>query len=211
MKKLLVSIIAALVAVTSFGAPLSPKQKQQVIKQVNQAVSGLQSMTCTFEQTKHMSMLNDKMVSHGKMSYKRPDKLRWEYTSPYKYLFIFNGSKVYVGNNSKKNVIDANSNKVFREVARIIMNTVTGKALSNLADFSADVTDNGKFWTVTLIPKKKVMSKMFKKIELVFNKSNSMIAEVNIYEKNGDRTNIKMKNISKNTSINEAVFSIPAK
>ncbi len=116
-----------------------------------------------------------------------------------------------MGNNSKRNVIDANSNKVFREVARIIMNTVTGKALSNLADFSADVSDSGKFWTVTLVPKKKVMSKMFKKIELVFNKSNSMIAEVNIYEKNGDRTNIKMKNISKNTSINEAVFSIPAK
>jgi outer membrane lipoprotein carrier protein len=149
------------------------------------------------------------MVSKGQMYYKQSDKLRWEYTEPYKYLFIFNGTKVYVGNNTRKDVIDTNSNKVFKEVARIMMNTVTGKALSNSADFSVDAAVDSKYYTITLVPKKKDLKQMFSKIVLNFTKSNIMISELNIYEKNGDRTNIQLKNINNNGAINESYFNIP--
>lgn len=191
------------------AAPLTQKEQQAVVANINKAVSGLTSMSCGFVQTKNLKMLNDKMVSQGKMYYKQGNKLRWEYTTPYKYLFIFNGSKVYVGNKSKKDVIDTNSNKVFREVARILMNTVTGKALSNASDFGISVAATKGTWDVTLTPKKKEMKKMFSRVVLVFNKSNSMISEVNIFEKNGDRTNIKMTDISKNKTVNESLFAIP--
>ena len=89
------------------------------------------------------------------MNYKQPNKLRWEYTTPYQYLFIFNGTKVYVGNESRKDVIDTNTNKVFKEVARIMMSTVTGTALSNSSDFSIDVADGNTQWQITLVPKRK--------------------------------------------------------
>ncbi len=202
-------LILVAVSITSWGAPLNQQQKKQVIATINKAVSNLRSMSCSFVQTKNMSMLNDKMVSRGSMYYKQPNKLRWEYTAPYKYLFVFNGTKVYVGGKTKKDVIDTNTNKVFREIARIMMNTVTGKALSDPADFATNVAASGNSWLVTLVPQKKDMKKMFKKIELLFNKSNSMISQVNIYEKNGDRTNIRMSNIKVNTAVNESYFAIP--
>lgn len=166
-------------------------------------------MDCAFVQTKYLSLLSDKMVSNGKMYFAQPDRLRWEYTKPYQYLFIFNGTKVYVGSNSRKDVIDTQSNKVFKEVARIMMSTVTGKALSNSADFNIDLADGGNMWTVKLVPKKKEMKKMFGAIELIFNKSNLMIAEINIHEKNKDRTNIKLKNVSINGHVNENIFAFP--
>lgn len=201
--------MAVLGAVASIAAPLTAAQKQKVIADINAAVSGLKTMSCSFVQTKHLKMLNDKMVSQGKMHYKQADKLRWEYTTPYKYLFIFNGTKVYVGNKSRKDVIDTNSNKIFREVARIMMDTVTGKALTNGAEFTTDVAGNDKQWIITLVPRKKDMKKMFAKIELVFDKKTSMIQEVNLFEKNGDKSNIKMNTVTKNTAINESVFAIP--
>lgn len=194
---------------TSITGAMTSQQKQDVITRINKAAAGLKSMNCSFTQTKYLSLLSDKMVSEGKMSYKQSNKLRWEYTSPYKYLFIFNGTKVYVGNKSRKDVIDTKTNKVFKEVARIMMSTVTGTALSNSADFSIDVADGKSVWKVTLTPKKKEMNKMFTKIELSFNKSNLMIAEINIYEKNNDRTNIRLKNISTNVAVNESLFAIP--
>ena len=196
-------------SVTSTVAAMTSQQKQDVITRINKTAAGLKSMTCNFTQTKYLSLLSDKMVSEGKMSYKQPNKLRWEYTSPYQYLFIFNGTKVYVGNKSRKDVIDTQTNKVFKEVARIMMSTVTGTALSNSSDFSIDVADGKSFWKVTLVPKKKEMKKMFTKIELSFNKSNLMISEINIYEKNNDRTNIRLKNISTNGTVNESLFAIP--
>lgn len=188
---------------------LTPQQKQEVIAKINKAASSLKTMNCSFVQTKHLSILNDKMVSKGNMYYKQADKLRWEYTDPYQYLFIFNGTKVYVGNKSRKDVIDTNSNKVFKEVARIMMNTVTGKALSSSADFTVDAAAEAKYYVITLIPKKKDLKQMFSKIVLNFTKSNTMISEVNIYEKNGDKTNIQLKEINNNGNLNESYFAIP--
>lgn len=195
--------------VNSMAGAMTSQQKHDVITRINKAAAGLKSMNCNFTQTKYLSLLNDKMVSEGKMSYKQSNKLRWEYTSPYQYLFIFNGTKVYVGNKSRKDVIDTKTNKVFKEVARIMMSTVTGTALSNSSDFSIDVADGKSVWKVTLTPKKKEMKKMFTKIELSFKKSNLMIAEINIYENNNDRTNIRLKNISTNVTVNESFFAIP--
>ena len=188
---------------------LTSQQKEEAIKRINSVASGLKSMSCGFVQTKYLSLLSDKMVSEGYMYFKQPDKLRWEYTSPYSYMFIFNGSKVYVGGKSRKDVFDTNTNKVFKEVARIMMSTVTGKALSNSADFSVVIESSGNIWVVTLTPKKKDLKQMFTKIVISFTKSNTMISEINLYEKNGDRTNIKLKNIKTNGTINETLFAIP--
>lgn len=191
------------------GADLTNRQEQQIITEINKAASNIKTMSCSFVQTKYLSLLNDKMVSEGNMVYKQPDKLRWEYTTPYKYLFVFNGTKVYVGNNSRKDVIDTNTNKVFKEVARIMMNTVTGKALSNSTEFTIGVIAGDNSYDVTLVPKKRELKQMFSKIVLTFTKVNVMISEVDIYEKNGDRTNIKLSRIKKNGTINENFFNIP--
>lgn len=207
--KILIIVLMGFCSTQLEAAGLTAKQKNEAIAKINQAASGLKSMKCSFVQTKYLSLLSDKMVSEGKMYYCQSNKLRWEYTSPYSYLFIFNGTKVYVGGKSRKDVIDTKNNKVFKEVARIMMNTVTGKALSNSSDFAVDISSSGNDWLVTLVPKKKDLKQMFKKIIMKFSKSSTMISEIDIYEKNGDRTNIKMKNITTNCSLNESLFAIP--
>ncbi|MCM1373036.1 MAG: outer membrane lipoprotein carrier protein LolA [Bacteroides sp.] len=210
MKKTILTLFLMLAGtLVSVAAPLTPQQKQKIVTAIGNSVSGLKSMKCTFVQTKSMSMLNDRMVSYGTMHYGQPDKFRWEYTRPYSYLFIFNGAKVYVGNNSKKNVIDVSSNKLFREIAGIMMSTVTGKALTDMETFSLDIEEVRTSWHVTLVPKKKELKRMFQKVVLVFNRTDTAIAGVEIYEKNGDKTEIRMSDVTKNAAIDEAVFTIP--
>lgn len=207
--KILLLLIMFVVPMEVYSSNLDPQQKEDAIRKINTAASGLKSMSCNFVQTKFLSLLSDKMVSEGKMYFSQPDKLRWEYTSPYSYMFIFNGTKVYVGGKARKDIIDTNNNKIFKEVARIMMSTVTGKALSNSADFSIDIDTSDSLWVVTLTPKKRDLKQLFTKIMLSFTKSDTMISEINLYEKNGDRTNIKIKDITSNGNINEALFAIP--
>ena len=202
-------LLALAMTATAGAAELTDARKQEVIARINSAVSRLHTMSCSFVQTKHLSLLSDKMVSEGRMYYSQPDRLRWEYTSPYKYLFIFNGNKVYVGNDSRKDVIDTNTNKIFKEVARIMMSTVTGTALSNAADFDTEAAEEKGSWMVTLVPRKKEMRRMFAKITMTFSKSASMISELSIYEKNGDRTDIKFKDVLSDAKVDESLFSIP--
>ncbi len=203
--------LAALQTVTvpDVCAALSPAQKKEVISRINASASAIKRMSCSFTQTKNLKMLSDKMVSSGRLYYSKPNRLRWEYTSPYRYKFIFNGSKVFTGSDSKKNVIDANTNKVYREVSRIMMSAITGQALSNTSDFTADIEDARSAWVVTLLPKKKELKHVFKKLQLVFNRKTNMISTIKIYEKNGDTTDITLSDISTDKTINESVFAIP--
>ncbi len=208
-KTILILLFSVLCQFVSSAAALSAPRKQEIIGSINSAASAMKSMTCSFTQTKYLSLLSDKMVSEGKMYYRQPNRLRWEYTSPYQYLFVLNGTKVYVGNKSRKDVIDTDANKVFKEIARIMMGTVTGTVLSGSSDFSVDVADGGTVWRVTLVPSKKEMKRMFSKIVLSFRKNGLMVSEIDIYEKNNDRTNIQLKNVKTNVSVNDALFAIP--
>lgn len=208
-KTILILLFSVFCQFVSSAAALSAPRKQEIIGSINSAASAMKSMTCSFTQTKYLSLLSDKMVSEGKMYYRQPNRLRWEYTSPYQYLFVLNGTKVYVGNKSRKDVIDTDANKVFKEIARIMMGTVTGTVLSGTSDFSVDVADGGTVWRVTLVPSKKEMKRMFSKIVLSFRKNGLMVSEIDIYEKNNDRTNIQLKNVKTNVSVNDALFAIP--
>lgn len=210
MKKLIAfSLFLAMAVGTALSANLTGQQEQEVVAKINKAAAGIKTMSCSFTQTKHLKMLSDKMVSKGHLYYRQSDKLRWEYTSPYQYLFIFNGTKVFVGNKSRRDVIDTNTNKVFKEIARIMMNTVTGKALSDTNDFAVEIASEGTDWVVTMTPKKKDLKQMFSRVVLTFAKSNLLISQVNIFEKNGDKTNIQLTDVSYNAAVNEALFAIP--
>ena len=179
----------------------------QIRTKINQAASQLQTLQCDFVQTKHLKMLNDKLVSHGKMYYKKSDKLRWEYTTPYHYIFILNGSRVLL-KNEKRNDIDVNQNKVFKEIARLMMNSVVGKSLSDSRDFSSKISSSNSELIATLTPMRKDLKQMFKQISLYFSQSTSLVYKVILVEKNGDKTVIELKNAKKNEPVNTNVFKV---
>lgn len=145
-----------------------------------------------FIQTKTMKMLGDKIVSHGKMYHQQSDKLHWEYTSPYKYTFIMNGGKVLLMKNGRKDVIDTSKNKMFREIGRIMLSSVTTKSRQKTMD----------------LPLSKQMKAMYKRIVLHFNQKTSLVERVVMYEKNGDTTDIELKNVTTNKTIPAAVFAV---
>ena len=180
----------------------------QIRTKINQAASQLQTLQCDFVQTKHLKMLNDKLVSHGKMYYKKSDKLRWEYTTPYHYIFILNGSRVLLKNEKRNDIIDVNQNKVFKEIARLMMNSVVGKSLSDSRDFSSKISSSNSELIATLTPMRKDLKQMFKQISLYFSQSTSLVYKVILVEKNGDKTVIELKNAKKNEPVNTNVFNV---
>jgi outer membrane lipoprotein carrier protein len=159
-------------------------------------------------QTKQLKLLNDRLVSKGKMCYQKSDKLRWEYTSPTSYVFILNGDKVLLKNNNRNDVIDVKQNKLFREIARIMMSSVVGNCLSDEKNFKTSIASTPTEWVATMLPLKKDMKQMFQKIILHFNKQKSMVSSVELIEKNGDQTLIELKNIRQNESISASVFAV---
>ena len=205
MKRLLILLFVFVSVHLSLTAQQSEAQIRQAI---TQAASAMKTMQCDFTQTKHLKMLNDKMTSKGRMYYQQTNRLRWEYTSPYSYTFILNDDKVLLKNKQRNDVIDVNKNKLFREIARIMMNSVVGTSLTDDKSFKSTIATNGNEWIASLLPQRKDMKQLFQKIILHFNRTNAMVKQVELIERNGDKTVIELNNIRTNEKISADMFTI---
>ena len=133
-------LLAGLNVVRGQDHPQAPSQ-EEIIAAINRSASMLRSLQCDFVQTKELSLLQDRMVSRGVMYYRQEGgKLHWEYQTPYHYTFILNGNRVMVRSGERTDVIETSGNRMFREIARIMMNSLTGKCLSDTSDFEVRIS-----------------------------------------------------------------------
>src|SRR3982751_6280315 len=115
------------------------------------AAQKVNTIKSDFVQEKELSMLSEKIVSKGKFWFKRESAVRMEYTQPFQYLMIINGSKIYIKDSQKENRISAKSNKLFEQINKIMMDCVNGSALSN-ADFTTRIFEAPDAYLVELSP-----------------------------------------------------------
>lgn len=205
MKRQIYILILSLVALTSMA---QTPQERQAIQQVSRAAAAIKTMQADFVQTKHLRMLGDKMVSRGRMCYQQSNRLRWEYTKPYAYTFILNGNSVMMSKGGHRDVVDVNRNKVFREIAQMMMSSVVGTCLTDSKRFKVSMTVDKQTCTATLLPQKKDVKAMFTRIVLVFNRKTSVVSKVIMYEKNGDRTEITLDNVRIGAAVSPTEFTI---
>ena len=152
--------------------------QEKLKQQINAVALSMKSLQSDFVQTKYVKMLNDKMVSYGKMYYQQANKLRWEYTSPYSYTFVLNNNKVLLKKGTRSDVINVNQSKFFGEIARIMMNSVVGKCLTDSKSFKTSIAASGSEYVATLLPQQKQMKQMFQKIILHISKTQLVITQV---------------------------------
>lgn len=203
MLKFVFSLTLCILSVATFA-----QTDQDVIGIIGKASAEMKTLECNFVQTKHLKILNDEMVSQGKMYYQQANKLRWEYTAPYSYTFILNDTHVLLKNTNRADVIDVNQNKMFKEIARLMMNSIVGNCLTDDKTFSTSIETTPDEWIATLIPLKKDIKQMWTKLILHFDKSKKSVVKVEMHEKNGDYTEISLKDIKTNTAIDQNLFNI---
>ncbi len=107
MKKFLFTLLISIAPLVAMA-----QSQEEIIREIDKISSSISSLECDFVQTKHLSMLNDKMVSRGKMYYSQPSMLRWEYITPYDYVFLLNANQVLLKNSQREDVIDVDKNKI---------------------------------------------------------------------------------------------------
>lgn len=209
MKKTALIILACLVTFTlSAQTKLTKAKQDQIITKIDKSASKMQSLQCNFTQIKTMKMLSKQMKSEGMMYFKRTNKLRWEFRSPYTYSFIMNGDKVKMKSSKSTQNIDIKRNKIFRQITDIIVNCITGEGLKNESYFTLEMYEHNNSYYARLYPKKKELKQMYKAVELYFNPELTMVTSVKMEEKTGDVTLIKMNNTKVNSAIDEKMFSV---
>ncbi len=186
---------------------LNPDEKNRVMETINSAAANIGSMTCDFSQIKELSLMDDNITSYGKMYFNGGNRLRWEYIKPYHYTFILNGNSVLLISDDKQDKIDIGTNRIFSNIASIMMGSITGKCVQDGKEFRVSIYSSDRAYKIELTPVRKELRQIFSKINLFFDRANSIVNRVELLENTGDRTVILLENITQNKPIDEAVFN----
>jgi outer membrane lipoprotein-sorting protein len=171
------------------------------------ATAATESIQSGFSQEKTLTMLSEKMTSTGKFWYRKKDKLRMEYIHPYPYLMILNDGKIFVKEGQKENKFSANSNRIFQQVNRILIDCVSGNMLNN-TDFQARIFESDRSFLVEFQPLAKNLRELYKNINIVIDKKEYTATSVEMLEVSGDKTVIRFQNKELNAQIPDSVFVI---
>ncbi len=158
-----------------------------------------------FKQYKHMDFLSNDIESTGKLMYKAPDLVKWEYVEPFAYSVLFKDETLYINNEGEKSNIDIGSNKLFKQLNRLITDSVKGDMFDAKA-FTISYFKKGPASEVHFAPLDTEFSKFIKEFQLVFNDKGEVM-EVKMVEPSNDYTQIVFLDRKPNLPLSDAVFA----
>lgn len=186
---------------------LSASEQKTFKEKVLKTAQATKSIESDFTQTKHLSILDNDIISEGHLVFKAPNLVKWEYTKPYKNTAIFKNDQLLVNNEGKKEEMDLSSNRMFRSLNTLIVNSIKGDMFDE-TQFEISYLKNSAGYLVTFIPKDKRLKKFISSFELKFDVTSAQVTEVKLLEANEDYTLIVFKNKQVNTANSDAVFKI---
>ena len=209
-KKTNFALLLALLATSVWaqtGKPLSEAESQKVVASLTEAASSMKTMQCSFVQEKTSTMLAEPSVAEGTMHYASPDRMRWEYTSPYAFALVVNGDHIIKVTEGKAEKLEGNSSRMYQGIVSIIMGSASGKKLFDTSVFDVVLYDEDAYWRAEMTPKRRDMKRMFSQLVFRFDKKTKGISRVEFKDAGGDITSIRFEDIKLNGAIDEKVFT----
>jgi outer membrane lipoprotein-sorting protein len=172
-----------------------------------QASGKTSSIKSDFVQEKDMSVLSEKITSKGKFYFRREDNIRMEYVQPFSYLMILANKHVYIRDGQKENSVSTQSNKLFSQINRLVIDCVRGTAV-NSPDFTVRIFEGGETYLVELTPVTKTLKDLFSTITVVLDKKDFTASKIRMSEPSGDYTLITFTNKERNVPLPDALFAL---
>ncbi len=205
-KKYCLFLSVLLLPALSVGQELKPMADTSAfVKGLDQFSESTQTIQGDFIQEKKLKMLNDKVISKGKLYFKKENKLRWEYDEPFSYIIALNNGKVMMKDEGKVTGYDAGTNKLFLELNDILITCINGNIFRS-KKFSFRFLETDKSNVAEMTPLNSAMKNFIDRIVLYFDKTDFTVSKVEMMEPSQNSTIIFFKNKKLNADIPEKYF-----
>jgi len=162
------------------------------------------TVSAEFVQEKHLKILENPLISKGKLYYQAPRSLRWEYFTPVRSILMVNQGQIkrYVVRDQK--IIEDSSAKM--QSMQIIMDEIA-MWLSGRFDKNPDfAVENKTKNRIVLTPVKQAFSKIINRIEIFISDKPGIIHSVMIYESENSYTRLEFKKVILNEKLSDSLF-----
>lgn len=164
----------------------------------------VEAVSAEFVQEKHLPILTKPLLSWGRLVFRRPDSLRWEYIAPVKSVLLVNADSVRRFVQTEEGMVEDAS--VHLKAMQFVMPEIGGWLSGRFGDnplFEADLTGNG---TIRLTPRDAGMARFVAHIEIHFSSQPGVIEEVLIFEGENAYTRMLFKDTQVNPDLPDRLF-----
>jgi len=172
---------------------------------VKERTTAINTLLSDFTQYKHLDFLDNDIETSGKLTFKAPDLVKWEYVKPFKYLVLFKDEKLFINDEGNKSNIDIGSSKMFKQLNKLIINSIKGDMFDE-TEFNIEYFKKDKNNVVHFSPKDEKFAKYIKTFHITFNDKGDVVA-VKMIEPSEDYTKIIFTNKELNKPLPDAIFA----
>jgi len=198
---LLILISLLLIPLPIKGA--APMGAEEVVKRLREVQEKTKDFSADLHQEKKLSLMKEKIVSRGRIRFKKPDKVSIEFFHPESSQMVFDGKTVLLYYKEEKLAerYSLRSNPMAERYLLFSKDPFQEK----LAEWRI-LEDRESFLVMEIIPK--VKDPLFVKTRLRVSKKDWMVIGMEMIEKNGDTTSIRYSNMKVNTGLTDSDFEI---
>lgn len=207
LNKLLLTfgMLLGVVYLSTAQQTLSQKEALLVKESIVQKSNTTNSIVSSFKQYKHLDFLSKDIISDGKLIFKAPNTIKWEYKTPFKYSVIFKNDQLLINDNGDKSQIDLSSNKAFKQLNNLIIKSVKGDMFDE-SQFKISYFKNTNY-IVKFDPIDKDLKSFINSFEITFDKITFDVLSVKMVESSEDYTLIKFIEQKLNSPVSDAIFN----
>ncbi len=168
------------------------------------AAKGIEAIRADFVQEKHLPILVRPLVSRGRLCYRKPDALRWEYTSPVKSVLIAKDGEVRRFIQTGERMVEDHG--IHLTAMQSVMPEIGGMLGGRFQDspmFTASIRGEHE---IVLIPKDDGMKRLIQRIELTLADTPGVIEQVLIFESEDAYTKMIFTKTRINPDLNPHLF-----
>ncbi len=208
---ILLSFVFAICCMASLKAQPAEKyilvsnaeEAKQIFDQIRAASN---TIDADFVQEKKVDILENIITSKGKFLFKQKNSLRLEYTSPSYYLVVMAAGKMLIKDGDKKTKIDGKGSKMFSQIQNVMAGVLGGQMTDN-KEFKYELYKGETNYKIRLFPQTGAIKDLLKEVEFITNKTTLKALSMTMFERSGDVTVMKFKNVKMNVPIDDKVFA----
>jgi outer membrane lipoprotein carrier protein len=193
----MVSRLLAISALVFAVLPVRADVRSDAVSRLQQRYDHTSTLQADFSQTVESATLAGTLESKGTVAFEKPNRMRWDYTSPDPQLIVGDGETLWIYQPDLKQVIKAPLKEAFTSTTPVTFLAGLGQVER---DFDVSLErDTPEQWLLKLVPKKKDQG--LGDMILGVRKSDASVAEARITDPAGTTTSIRFSNEKLNAPV----------
>jgi len=201
------ALVLAALAVTRSVALAACQSTAACLQAIATAQQGTRTVSAEFVQVKHVTLLDEPLVSTGHFLFKRPDRIVLQVETPLAATVVIKGRDVHIPNlpeRDRQAMAMAPVATMFTQLGAIFTGSVQG--LEDGFEVTARPDNTGI--DVTLRPRQAAWQRMYRSIELRFAGPDLTTQQIRLEDALGDHLEITMRNVQRNIDVPDTLFDV---